>query len=215
MAGRGAKASEASEVLSGAFGGPPVALHRRLTARQRATRQQIVDAAVDIATTEGYDALTTRAAGARAGVAIGTVYRYFTSKDHMLVTAMLDWSERFIAAVAADPPTGATAAERVVEVFTRFAEQGGRRPRLLDALFRAGMSTDPTVVALRVDQRSVTSRLVELAIGDVAIADRDDVLHVFEDVVSAALASPDVEGRRAGLVEHVERAARLLLREPR
>jgi TetR/AcrR family transcriptional regulator, cholesterol catabolism regulator len=230
MAGRGSKGDGAGEtppaapapppaspapppaVLTTGFDGHPIALHRRLTARQRATRQQIVDAAIEIATTEGYDALTTRAAGARAGVAIGTVYRYFTSKDHMLVTAMLDWSERFIASVAADPPTADTAAARVVEVFTRFAERSGRRPALMDALFRAGTSSDPTVVALRASQRSVTSRLVELAVGDVAVADRDDVVHVFEDVVSAALGSPTVDDRGGALVEHVARAARLLLR---
>jgi hypothetical protein len=182
MAARAPKATGVSEVLTAPVGGPPIALHRRLTARQRATRQQIVDAAVEIATTEGYDAL-------------------------------IDWSGRFVAAVAADPPAGATAAARVVEVFTRFAERSGRRPALMDALFRAGMSSDPTVVALRADQRSITSQLVDVAIGDVEVAERDDVLHVFEDVVTAALTSPTVDDRGAALVEHVARAARLLLRD--
>jgi AcrR family transcriptional regulator len=188
-----------------------ISLHRRLTAGQQATRRQIIDAALAIATEEGYDAVTTRTVAARAGVAIGTVYRYFTSKDHILVEAMFGWSERFERSIVDDLPAGATPAERVTEVFERFAARAGRRPLLAAAMVRAASSADLTVIALRGDQRSITSRLVELAIGDAAISDRDDVLAVFEDVAFASLLNTD--GTTSSIGEHMRRAARVLLRD--
>jgi AcrR family transcriptional regulator len=139
------------------------------------------------------------------------VYRYFTSKDHILVEAMFGWSERFAQSIVADLPHGATPAERVAEVFDRFAARAGRRPLLAAAMVRAASSADLTVIALRGDQRSITSRLVELAIGDTDIADRDDVLAVFEDVAFAAMLNPN--GSAASIGEHMRRAARLLLRD--
>jgi len=187
------------------------ALHRRLTAGQQETRRQIIDAALAIAADEGYDALTTRTVAARAGVALGTVYRYFTSKDHILVEAMVDSSTRFERSVAASLPTGATPAERVADVFDRFSSRTSRRPLLAAAMVRAAASSDPTVIALRGDQRSVTSRLVELALGDAEIPDRDDVLALFEDVAFASMLNTSDTSSSIG--EHMRRAARVLLRD--
>lgn len=191
--------------------GTAIALHRRLTAGQQATRNDIIDAAVAIAAEEGYDALTTRTVAARAGVAIGTVYRYFTSKDHILVEVMFDWSRRFEQSVAENLPVGASPADRIAEVFDRFAARAGRRPLLAAAMVRAAASSDLTVIALRRDQRSVTSRLVELAIGDVDIPDRDDVLAVFEDVAFASMLN--THDTTSSIGDHMRRAARVLLRD--
>ena len=191
--------------------GAAIALHRRLTAAQQATRKEIIDAALAIAAEEGYDALTTRTVAARAGVAIGTVYRYFTSKDHILVEVMFDWSRRFEQSVAESLPAAASAADRIAEVFDRFAARAGRRPLLAAAMVRAAASSDLTVIAMRGDQRSVTSRLIELAIGDVDIPDRDDVLAVFEDVAFAAMLNTNDTTSSIG--DHMRRAARVLLRD--
>ena len=191
--------------------GAAIALHRRLTAGQQATRKEIIDAALAIAAEEGYDALTTRTVAARAGVAIGTVYRYFTSKDHILVEVMFDWSRRFEQSVVENLPVGATAADRIAEVFDRFSARAGRRPLLAAAMVRAAASSDLTVIAMRGDQRSVTSRLIELAIGDVEIPDRDDVLAVFEDVAFAAMLNTNDTTSSIG--DHMRRAARVLLRD--
>ena len=40
----------------------------------------------------GYDAAQMRAVALRAEVALGTIYRYFASKDHLLAATMVDWS---------------------------------------------------------------------------------------------------------------------------
>jgi len=49
-----------------------------------ATRRKLVRAALDLFTTRGYHATTTPAIAARAGVAEGTIYRHFASKEALL-----------------------------------------------------------------------------------------------------------------------------------
>lgn len=49
-----------------------------------ATRKKLVRAALDLFTTHGYHATTTPAIAARAGVAEGTIYRHFPSKEALL-----------------------------------------------------------------------------------------------------------------------------------
>ena len=57
-------------------------------ASQRARRERILDAAVELAAEGGYDAVQMREVAERADVALGTLYRYFPSKVHLLVSAM-------------------------------------------------------------------------------------------------------------------------------
>src|ERR1700680_1402257 len=67
---------------------------RTLTRAQQARRQRVVDAAMSLALDGGYEAVQMRDVAARADVAMGTVYRYFTSKDHLLAAALGYWVEQ-------------------------------------------------------------------------------------------------------------------------
>jgi AcrR family transcriptional regulator len=59
---------------------------------QRHRRALVVDAARRLMTTTEYDRIQMKDLAAGAGVALGTVYRYFSSKDHLLAEALLAWS---------------------------------------------------------------------------------------------------------------------------
>ena len=63
-------------------------LTRPLTRAQQARRQRVIDAAMALGLEGGYEAVQMRDVAARADVAMGTVYRYFTSKDHLLAAAL-------------------------------------------------------------------------------------------------------------------------------
>ena len=52
---------------------------------QRERRKRILDATLAIASKGGYEAVQMRAVAERADVAVGTLYRYFPSKVHLLV----------------------------------------------------------------------------------------------------------------------------------
>ena len=62
---------------------------------QRARYDRIIASAKELATEGGYDAVQMRAVAERSGVALGTVYRYFPSKNHLLVVATLQMFEQF------------------------------------------------------------------------------------------------------------------------
>ena len=58
------------------------------SAAQRERRKRILDATLALASKGGYDAVQMRAVAERADVALGTLYRYFPSKIHLLVGAL-------------------------------------------------------------------------------------------------------------------------------
>ena len=63
-----------------------------LTPVQRERRRRIIDAAMELAAEGGYDAVQMREVAARAEVALGTLYRYFASKERLLVARWMSRS---------------------------------------------------------------------------------------------------------------------------
>ena len=55
---------------------------------QRERRRRILDATIALADEGGFDAVQMREVADDADVALGTLYRYFPSKIHLLVTAL-------------------------------------------------------------------------------------------------------------------------------
>lgn len=65
---------------------PPVV--EELSATQSRRRQHIVDASFDLLLSRRYDQIQMRDTAADAGVALGTLYRYFSSKDHLFAALL-------------------------------------------------------------------------------------------------------------------------------
>src|ERR1051325_2989498 len=64
------------------------------SAAQRDRRKRILDATLALASKGGYDAVQMRTVAERADVALGTLYRYFPSKIHLLVSALTEEFEQ-------------------------------------------------------------------------------------------------------------------------
>ncbi len=118
--------------------GPP-------TAVQAERRRRVIDAAVSLGAERGYDAVQMRDVSANANVSLATIYRYFSSKDHLLAAAMTEWAAELQARVAQSPPRGDTAADQLVDVLSRACRAMSRQPKLSAALVRALSSADPGV----------------------------------------------------------------------
>src|SRR6202011_4193883 len=100
-----------------------------LTPNQAARRERVLDAAMNLAAEGGYDAVQMRDVATRAQVALGTIYRYFTSKDHLLAACQLELWRAMAGRFERRPPAGGTPADRVVELLhpaMRAAELGPR-----------------------------------------------------------------------------------------
>src|ERR1700674_269236 len=115
---------------------------RTLTRAQQGRRQRVVDAAMSLGLDGGYEAVQMRDVAARADVAMGTVYRYFTSKDHLLAAALVYWVEQLDSRLAQQPAQGETAAERVIEALDRALRSMGRPPQRVGAVLTALGSPD-------------------------------------------------------------------------
>jgi AcrR family transcriptional regulator len=70
-------------------------------AAQVERRQRIITAAIELLEAHELDAIQMRDVADRAGVALATVYRYFSSKDHLYAAAIVEWSSAFFKRVHA------------------------------------------------------------------------------------------------------------------
>ncbi|HVU61542.1 MAG TPA: TetR family transcriptional regulator [Mycobacteriales bacterium] len=113
---------------------------REAPAAQVARRERILDAAVGLASEGGYDAVQMREVAERAEVALGTLYRYFPSKVHLLVSAL----GRTFQQLRDSVPAGAngTPEERTYRVVAHVTRFLAKNRRLSGAMVRALMSAE-------------------------------------------------------------------------
>ncbi|MEO7352548.1 MAG: TetR family transcriptional regulator [Marmoricola sp.] len=190
------------------------------SAAQRDRRRRILDATVSLASKGGFDAVQMRAVAELADVALGTLYRYFPSKIHLLVSALARQFEETEANLGRRAIPGDDPADRVTYVLTRATRGLQREPHLTEALTRAFMFADSTVAGeIHVVGLKLTAMLNRALQGDAYIegtqpTDREiAVARVISDVWLAALVSW-VTGRTTTeeVSEHLETAVRLILR---
>lgn len=115
------------------------------TAAQRARRERILTATLALAAKGGYDAVQMREVAERSEVALGTLYRYFPSKVHLLVSAMASEVEGLSVRLQKRQAIGDTRAERVAFVLERSTRSLQREPLLTEAMVRAMMAADASV----------------------------------------------------------------------
>ena len=139
---------------------------RTLTRAQQARRQRVIDAAMALGLDGGYEAVQMRDVAARADVAMGTVYRYFTSKDHLLAAALVHWVEQLDARLAQLPAQGDSAAERVIDALDRALRAMGRQPQLVGAVFTALASPDPAAIECQQQVSVLMEGIITRAIGE-------------------------------------------------
>ncbi|WP_457464513.1 TetR family transcriptional regulator [Streptomyces sp. TE5632] len=132
-----------------------------LTERQEARRRRILDASARLAGRGGFDAVQMREVAESSQVALGTLYRYFPSKIHLLVATMQDQLERMHRTLRKKPPAGDTAAERVTGTLMLAFRALQREPQLADAMVRALTFADRGV-SPEVDQVSRRTTMIIL-----------------------------------------------------
>ena len=187
------------------------------SAAQRDRRKRILDATIALASQGGFEAVQMRAVAERADVALGTLYRYFPSKLHLLVSALGREFERAEADTRDKPIPGATAHERVMFLLDRTTEGLQRDPHLTEALTRAFMFADASVKAeiLAVGMLVTTMLTRAMRPGQAEVGEDDvAVARVIGDVWLSALVGWVTGRTSAGDVgKRMDVAVRLLLRD--
>ena len=172
----------------------------------------MIAAAMELAGDGGYDAVQMREVASTAQVALGTIYRYFASKDHLLAAALVEWAGDLQRRVAQRPPRGDTPADRVVDVVRRATRAIERQSQLAAALVTAVTAPDPAVSGC---QQEVTAILVSVLSEPMCELDaelRVGVVRVLSHVWFSALLGWVNGWSTVGQVgDELEFAARLLL----
>jgi TetR/AcrR family transcriptional regulator, cholesterol catabolism regulator len=109
---------------------------------QRERRKRILDATLAIASKGGYEAVQMRAVAERADVAVGTLYRYFPSKVHLLVSALGREFERIEAKTDRSAIAAGSPYERLHQMISRLNRAMQRNPLLTEAMTRAFVFAD-------------------------------------------------------------------------
>ena len=132
---------------------------RPLSPTQAATRRRLLDAARELATEGGYEAVGMRPVAARAGVSAPTAYLYFSSKDHLLVDVLVDLAGQTTETLSSRPRRGRSPVERAVATLRRAVQNVEESPKLYIATTRAYISGTPEVVHARPGARAVDATL--------------------------------------------------------
>jgi AcrR family transcriptional regulator len=187
---------------------------------QRARHTRILDATIALASQGGFDAVQMRAVAERADVALGTLYRYFPSKIHLLVSALAREFEQAALTIGRKPIPGDDQADRVMFVLGRATATLQRDPHLTEALTRAFMFADASVAGESKAVGRHVTRLLARALPEPGRPDEqvptDEQLAITKVIADVWLASlvQWVTGRATAdeVTRSLDVAVRLLLR---
>lgn len=183
-------------------------------AETAARRQRLLEAAVSLASEGGYDAVQMRDVAARAEVALGTLYRHYSSKDQLLLAALADQANTLRTRLAQRPPRGDEPGDRVADVLRRATRALTRDPSTTAAMVTALSSPEPQAAAAKLEVYGEMRTIIGGAIDGHEVPDLDGVLRVLGYVWLATLGAwvggtIDADGMATDLAT----AAHLLLDE--
>ncbi len=175
-----------------------------------------METAVELAEQGGFDAVRLRDVAAHAGVAMGTVYRRFRSKEDLLLAALEQEVDALRERMAVRPPEGESARDRAVAFFQIVTRALCRRPNLTRALIRALATGEPElsqrVTAFHDDMLELIARAIR-GDGATSIDARErETANMLQQVWFASLIGwTGGVHDQATVIAHIGRAAERLL----
>ena len=184
------------------------------SAAQRERRKRIVDATIALASKGGFDAVQMRAVADRADVALGTLYRYFPSKVHLLVSSLAVELERAQEKMDRTTVPGDSPYERVLFVLGRITRGLQRNPHLTEAMTRAFTFADASAGA-EIDRVSLLmeSMFTKAMSDDAPTEEQKAIARVIGDVwLSNLVAWVTRRATATDVANRLELTVRLLLK---
>ncbi len=104
---------------------------------------RIITVAMELAERDGYEAVRLRELAAKANVALGTVYKRFSSKEDILAGVLQMQVDALAAQIRENPVPGDTPQERLDTFFEMATDALAQRPKLAAAMLRTVASGVP------------------------------------------------------------------------
>lgn len=105
----------------------------------------MVAAAVEHMLTTDYERIQIKDVAASADVALGTLYRYFSSKDHLFAEALMSWTQRYPAQA---PTTSGRSVDNLKRAFMLAVRGFEPNPTVYGTIIAVQTTTDPHAAAL-------------------------------------------------------------------
>ena len=181
--------------------------------------ERIVDVACKLAEQGGFQAVRLRDVAAQSGVALGTLYVRFRSKEDILVAALEREMQVFGELIDQFEMPGKTRHERLSHFFTISSQVLFMRPNFASAVLRSMASGVPEI-AQKISRYKgrLTHMIVEMMRGkkltpDAVTSEEETIGSMLQDIWFAALIGW-MSGLQDedGVIDHMNVACRLLLR---
>ncbi len=175
------------------------------------TRQQIVDVALDLFVEQGYDETTMEQIAERAEVGSTTLYRYFPSKDLLILdrfTQSMDLGARLRSRPSSEPLPAALGAV-IHESVEGFADEDGRATALRRIVDNAPVPRArlwDLVAQAQADLESALAVRMDRPVGDVRVALTAHVTFAVYQIAGERWWAGDHRASRAAVVDEVLRA---------
>jgi AcrR family transcriptional regulator len=125
------------------YGTSPPPSPESLTASQLARRERIVKVALHLLVNGDYDKIQMRDVAEGSDVALGTVYRYFGSKEHLFAAVQLEWVKSLHRQILKRPPPGESNLERLFQVLDKSVRAFQTQPQFYRTLMVLEVAKDP------------------------------------------------------------------------
>ena len=160
-----------------------------LTHTQQARRDRIVDAGLALLAERDFDKIQVKDVAEAANVALGTLYHYFSSKDHLFAEVLVRWAGTLRTNISRNPLRGATDAQRLTQVINRSVRAFQRQPSLARLVATLETSADPFATEILSRLAQTTNDIYVEAIHDLDRATAQRVVTVVDAVLASRLRS--------------------------
>jgi AcrR family transcriptional regulator len=148
-------------------------------------RDRIIDLAIDLAEAGGFENVRQRDVADQAGIALGTLYKSFPSKENILVAALERETQTLERKMASKPAEGETPSDRLQSLFKIVTRAMCRKPKYARAVLRAMSSGVPEIAA---SVAGYQERMKNIIVGAMREPGSDSVeISAREDLVAAYL----------------------------
>ena len=159
------------------------------TEAQQARRDRIVDAGLTLLGERDFDKIQVKDVAEAANVALGTVYHYFSSKEHLFAEVLVRWAGTLRTNISRNPLRGTTDAQRLTQVMNRSVRAFQRQPSLARLVATLETSADPFATEILDRLARTTNDIYVEAIQDVDRATAQRIVTVVDAVLASRLRS--------------------------
>jgi AcrR family transcriptional regulator len=160
-----------------------------LSAGQRARRDKIVRAALKALSNGDHETMRITEVAQDAGVALGTLYRYFSSKEHLVAAAFYEWIHILQERMAAAPPQKGTEQERLTSFYHQVLRAFEVQPQFFRAMLMIESTNDPYAAQIFASLDPMFRKTVSYCFDGPLEGWCNDVFRVMSAVLNASLRS--------------------------